>query len=77
MWAYRSFSAALERETRFIGQLKSEPRGKLRQAPRDADVVEGNGPIRLTAGGRYGNTPAALAKYAAPTENRQPGDPSP
>jgi len=77
MWAYRSFSAALERETRFIGQLRSEQRGKLRQAPRDADAVEGNGPIRLAAAGRHGNAPAALAKYAAgPTENRQPGDTS-
>jgi Flp pilus assembly protein TadB len=76
MWAYRSFSGALEHETRFIGQLRLEPRSKLRNAPRDADAGEGSGPIRLAAG-RHGNSPAALAKYtAAPSDPAEPGDPS-
>jgi Flp pilus assembly protein TadB len=74
VWAYRSFSGALEHETRFIGQLKLESRGKLRQAPRGMD--EGSGPIRL-AGGRHGNSSAALAKYTAATADPvEPGEPS-
>ncbi len=72
--AYRAFTTAVERETRFIGQLKVEPRGKLRTVPRDAAAAKV--PISLSAN-RPGGPPASLAKYTSPSStSTRPTDPS-
>ncbi len=71
--AYRAFTTAVERETRFIGQLKAEPRGKLRAVQRDA--VAANAPVSLSAN-RPGGPPASLAKYTSPAStSTRPTDP--
>jgi Flp pilus assembly protein TadB len=70
--AHRAFTTAVERETRFIGQLKAEPRGKLRTMARDAGATKA--PISLSAS-RPGGPPASLAKYTSPPSTG-PTDPS-
>ena len=66
VWAYRTFSRALEQETRFIGQLKLEQRGELRSVRRDPQGAGANAPVHLPSS-RPASASAALAKYTAPT----------
>jgi tight adherence protein B len=61
VWAYRSFSAMLRDETRFIGALRSRPRPRLsREAPAQGEAIR---PSET----RRASPPSGLAAYTAPS----------